>query len=772
MHRYRALAAAVAALLAVSILPLVSASARPTPPAGSDIREISDLGNGKMLPVDVDRRDVVAARRTAESVEGAYSVGDKRRWLASDDYTGLYLKNYKLRGVGDHIEVWVVAGEDPLCDGDPATTDDCIRGDENETVTGTHFPDGDCRNDRVRITNDQVNYLISEFDNNMYPKESRRFSVPPNRGGRNALLTEIAGLPENYYRGEGDNIVVLIDNVRDDNFYDFNNSQQLPYVAGFFSSTFNDYLNRNVMTIDAFDWLHRTGANPPNDPAPGDGCANASARPFLYEGVFAHEYQHLLEGYEDPDEGNWTNEGLSDYAGRITGYFHPKAPITELDFESHVQCFLGNLGTQTDANPLPRPGGPSNSLNLWGDQGGNDILCDYGAAFTFMEWLNDTYGKGFMTRLHRENRNGFAGLNRDLDEAGSTDGALDTVHKWLASMALDGVLDDGATLTGGDVGTYKVKTLDAMINWAEPKTHINNPEGPQNNEGAPPNGGDFVRLRAANGDFLTAADLRSLEFDGAETLPTIPLSWTVDADPPSHPGDPALYSNKGDNLDNAAVHEVAVPSTNATLSFENLYSMEEGYDYGYVQVSTDNGDSWTILSNNHSVEGYEGDAFNGNSGCEPGTQATCEPTWVNESFDLSAYAGQTVLLSFRYVTDGGVVEDGWWIDDVKVGDTVISDGSTTTGWQSPTEANPVEVAGYTVQLVAYTDDHTKAWVMQLDDNTTTFTAALDEAALAAGLGTEAQTVAAIVTYDEPTETVNQYAPYTLTVNNKVQAGGS
>ena len=33
-------------------------------------------------------------------------------------------------------------------------------------------------------------------------------------------------------------------------------------------------------------------------------------------------------------------------------------------------------------------------------------------------------------------------------------------------------------------------------------------------------------------------------------------------------------------------------------------------------------------------------------------------------------------------------------------------------------------------------------------------------------------VVAIVAYDEPTEQVNQYAPYTLTVNGVVQPGGT
>ena len=79
------------------------------------------------------------------------------------------------------------------------------------------------------------------------------------------------------------------------------------------------------MTIDAWDWLHRTGANPPHEPT-ADPCTSAPARPFLYEGVFAHEYQHLLESYEDPGETIWVNEGLSDWVMSYVGYVGPFPP--------------------------------------------------------------------------------------------------------------------------------------------------------------------------------------------------------------------------------------------------------------------------------------------------------------------------------------------------------------------------------------------------------------------------------------------------------------
>ena len=98
----------------------------------------------------------------------------------------------------------------------------------------------------------------------MYPKETAAFSTPPDRDGTNALLGPDANGNGGDYTGGGEKTVALIDNVRDDNFYDFPAAPT--YIAGFFSSQFNELLDRNVMTIDAFDWLHRTTANPPDEP--------------------------------------------------------------------------------------------------------------------------------------------------------------------------------------------------------------------------------------------------------------------------------------------------------------------------------------------------------------------------------------------------------------------------------------------------------------------------------------------------------------------------
>ncbi|MEA2448014.1 MAG: hypothetical protein QOK47_1651, partial [Actinomycetota bacterium] len=369
----------------------------------------TDLGHG---PLRVMRN----GRRTPRRFQKDYAIGTDKVWLAIDDTTGApYRKQYQLRGKGKHIEVWVA-------------------NDKDDVSEGLAFPAGDCRNDeRIQVTDKQVKYLIAQFDNNMYPKESKVYSTPPARDGSDARLYNSSVIdppfPQDYFKGRGERIVTLIDNVREDNFYDTNNSQNLAYIAGFFTSGYNELFDRNVMTIDAFDWLHRTRGNPPNEPAPGNNCASKPARPFLYEATFAHEYQHLLEYYQDANEVTWLNEGLSDLAQTLTGYAHTEKPITELGFDNHVQAFLGFLEVQTDANPNPRQGGPENSLNLWEEQPG-EVLSDYGAAYSFLEYLHSRFGTKFIGKLHRHGPNSFESLNELLKKMPGKPNARDLIHDW------------------------------------------------------------------------------------------------------------------------------------------------------------------------------------------------------------------------------------------------------------------------------------------------------------------------------------------------------
>ena len=63
---------------------------------------------------------------------------------------------------------------------------------------------------------------------------------------------------------------------------------------------------------------------------------------------------------------------------------------------------------------------------------------------------------------------------------------------------------------------------------------------------------------------------------------------------PDGSGPQALYSGCGSNLDRSLVRSVSVPAGGGQLSFDTLYDTEEGWDFGFVQVSTDGGKTWTV----------------------------------------------------------------------------------------------------------------------------------------------------------------------------------
>jgi hypothetical protein len=146
------------------------------------------------------------------------------------------------------------------------------------------------------------------------------------------------------------------------------------------------------------------------------------------------------------------------------------------------------------------------------------------------------------------------------------------------------------------------------------------------------------------------------------------------------------WSN-GENLANLLlVAQVSVPATSetsdgispdggispgaATLTLVTKYSIEENWDFGFVQVSTDNGVTWTSLLNDYTTSDHDPAAHPDIVANLPGLTGLSPdwPDWTTTTmtFDLSAYAGQNVLLGFRYMTDWATLWDGWFIKSASV----------------------------------------------------------------------------------------------------------
>jgi hypothetical protein len=218
-----------------------------------------------------------------------------------------------------------------------------------------------------------------------------------------------------------------------------------------------------------------------------------------------------------------------------------------------------------------------------------------------------------------------------------------------------------------------------------------------------------------------------------------------------------------------------VPDADPTLRFRTLFSTEVAWDYGFVQVSTDGGATYTSLDDVGDLMGIPPDpaAISTVQENQPGFTGL-SGGWQDVEVDLSAYAGDTVLIAFRYITDPAVTEAGWWVDDVSVGGTGISDGSSLEGGRSATEVYPTPVAGWKVRLIGYREKplfggplRVAVYDLPLDAEFRG-TITLPQLLLRLGLS---DFVAAVVTYDDPSESSTQYAPYVLTVNRTTQPGG-
>jgi len=116
--------------------------------------------------------------------------------------------------------------------------------------------------------------------------------------------------------------------------------------------------------------------------------------------------------------------------------------------------------------------------------------------------------------------------------------------------------------------------------------------------------------------------------------------------------------------------EVAL-DINAELSFWHKHDFEAGNDYydgGVLEISTNNGQSWTDLGSAITQNGYNGTLNGGYSqplGARPAFVDNLG-TFQQVVVDLSSYANQAVRFRWRMGTDSGVGAGDWLIDDIVI----------------------------------------------------------------------------------------------------------
>lgn len=347
----------------------------------------------------------------------------------------------------------------------------------------------------------------------------------------------------------------------------------------------------------------------------------------LMESTIAHEFQHMIRANLQQNEDIWVNEGFSTFTEM---YMYNSA--------SFVIDYLRNPGTQ---------------LNAWSQNG--NVLPHYGAAAMFVTYFYERYG---LEALRTVSENPATGLNafdavlHDLGEPGVHELFADWV---LANYLMNPAVADGRygydAFNGFDisrplaVATDYPYQVDHTVNQYAADYYV---------------AGDLegkTQLTIA----LSAPDIVNL-------LPTQPAS-----------GEWMWYSNRGD-LSNMTLTQTFDLSnvSSATLHYKVWHDTEQVWDFGYVLVSTDDGKSWEFLQTpNMSESDQSGLVFGpGYNGISDG--------WLDETIDLTAYAGQTILLRFELLNDEAISQPGMAIDDVQIPEIGYSNDFETDsgGWES------------------------------------------------------------------------------------------
>ena len=355
--------------------------------------------------------------------------------------------------------------------------------------------------------------------------------------------------------------------------------------------------------------------------------------------VLAHEFQHMIHWNLDRNESSWMNEGFSVLAEYLNGY----PAYFDYNYISNPDLNL------TDWLPDPGSNGPH-----------------YGESFLFLDYFLDRFGDGATQALVKDQENSLTSVDDTLKNLSIIDKitgqpmtADDVVMDWMiANYVKDGSVGDGRFVYHNYKDSPQASATETISTC--PQSALDHSVNQY--------GADYIKITCSGDHALT--------FSGST------LTGLLPADP--HSGKYAFWSNKGDSSDMTLTRQFDLTKVSGPVDFSywTWYDLEKGYDYLYLEASTD-GQNWSILktpscTNKDKSGNAYGCGYNGRSGGGNSAQ------WINEKIDLSDYAGQKVRLRFEYVTDAAVNGEGLLLDDLSMpainysSDLEADDGS----WQA------------------------------------------------------------------------------------------
>jgi hypothetical protein len=335
-----------------------------------------------------------------------------------------------------------------------------------------------------------------------------------------------------------------------------------------------------------------------------------------YEGVLAHEFQHMVHATSDPNESSWLDEGMAELAAALTGYREESA-------------FVGLFAAA-----------PDTQLNTWSTIGSS--AAHYGASYLFVTYFLQRFGEQALLTLNKNplsDLEGVADTLRRIKAVDSVTGKPVSVENLFADWVITNLVNDAKLEDGRFAYTRLPSKLPAFA-------IAGNLTGNASQTGQVTQWGTTYLKLTQSGHY-------TLTFEGDPTVRVVPVA--------PHSGTRFWWSNRGDQIDTRLTHRFDLRNVQkATLNFWLWYAIEENWDYGYVQVSADDGQTWTALASQDSVP-----AGGDNNPYGPGYTGQTSG-WRQERVDLSAYAGRDILVRFEYLTDAALNDFGMALDDISI----------------------------------------------------------------------------------------------------------
>lgn len=337
---------------------------------------------------------------------------------------------------------------------------------------------------------------------------------------------------------------------------------------------------------------------------------------FTY-GVLAHEFQHMIHWYRDRNEDTWLNEGFSELASFLNGY---DAGGFDYLYASQPDLQLNDWPNDSDAT-----------------------TPHYGSSFLFVTYFLDRFGEDATKALVAHPDNGMDSVDAVLAELGAVDGRngeLITADALFADWAAANYLQDANV----EDGRFAYTIYDYAPAFYETET-ISDCDGSWQNRSVSQYGVDYIEI-ACTGS-------QEIRFEGEMSVPVLPQD--------AYQGNYAFWSNKGDESDMTLTQQFDFSGVQGTLTLNywTWYDLEEDYDYLYL-LASENGEDWEILK---TPSGTDMDISGNSYGW--GYNGTTDG-WIQESVDISQFAGKQVYLRFEYITDAAVNGEGLLLDMVEI----------------------------------------------------------------------------------------------------------